>query len=158
MYTEIEHSMPIACVDFVLVPPTRKAGAEQQVGLILRHSPYGEVWCHLGGRIQRGETLADALRRHARETLQIDIVLPLEPQPVDVFQWFPADIAPADGTPYGDDARKHAIGLSFIVEHEGAATPQGEALDFAYFPLDDPPEPLWPGCGRLLRRLFSAGQ
>ncbi|MFB9647060.1 NUDIX hydrolase, partial [Microbacterium terregens] len=144
-------------VRILIVSPPRNAGAAQRVGLILRHSPYGEVWCHLGGRIQRGETIADALRRHARETLQIDIELALEPQPVDVFQWFPAEVAPDDGTPYGDDARKHAIGLSFIVEHEGAPTPQGEALDFAYFSLDELPEPLWPGCGRLLGRLFSAG-
>ena len=93
-YQLIERSMPIACVDFVLV---REHGGRRALGLILRDSPHGEVWCHLGGRIQRGETIADAIRRHGRETLGIEPYLPLNPQPDYVYEWFPPDIAPGDG-------------------------------------------------------------
>lgn len=146
LYAQIEASMPIACVDFV---PVRGA----QVGLILRESPHGRVWCHLGGRIQRGETIAAALRRHARETIGVEPALPLNPQPEYVYEWFPPAVAPTDGTVYGDDPRKHAIGLSFTVEVEGDPVPRGEALDYAEFAPDALPEDLWPGCRELFARL-----
>ena len=151
-YAAVERSMPIACVDFVLV---RSATPVLEVGLILRESPFGRVWCHLGGRIQRGETIAQALRRHARESLDVDLDLPLDPQPGYTYQWFPPEIAPGDGTSHGEDPRKHAIGLSFIVEHRGVPRPAGEAIDVGFFPLDRLPTPLWPGCEVLLSRLFS---
>lgn len=150
LYQQIEQSMPIACVDFVAV---RNVDGCRQVGLILRDSPHGRVWCHLGGRIERSETIAQAIRRHARETVGLEPVLPLNPQPDDVYEWFPADIAPHDGTVYGDDPRKHAIGLSFVIALEGEARPANEALDFAYFPEEALPSPLWPGCRQLFARL-----
>jgi len=153
LYAQIERSMPIACVDFVLV---RASHATEEIGLILRESPFGRVWCHLGGRIQRGETIAQALRRHARDSLDVELDLPLDPQPVYVYQWFPPDIAPSDGAPHGNDPRKHAIGLSFVIEHDGAVRPRGEALDFAYFAQDDLPTPIWPGCERLIEHLYAA--
>lgn len=145
--------MPIACVDFV---PVRDAPASgrREFGLILRDSPFGRVWCHLGGRIQRGETIAAAIRRHARESLDADVALPLNPQPDYVYEWFPPEIAPADGTAFGDDPRKHAIGLSFLVQLEGTALPRGEARDFAWF--TELPVPLWPGCLTLFERLGIA--
>ncbi|MGZ0711703.1 DUF4916 domain-containing protein (plasmid) [Coraliomargarita sp. W4R53] len=149
LYAQIESSMPIACVDFV---PVRDCKA----GLILRHSPFGSVWCHLGGRIERGETIRDALRRHASDTLGVGLDLPLDPQPAYVYQWFPAAIRPNDGTVHGVDPRKHAIGLSFVVELEGEPAPQNEALDFEWFDRDALPEMMWPGSANLVRRLIVA--
>lgn len=147
LYATIERSMPMACVDFVEV-------TDAGVGLILRDSPFGQVWCHLGGRILRGETIADALRRHAHDTLRVELTLPADPQPGYVYQWFPDDIRPNDdGVDHGHDPRKHAIGLSFIVDFIGAAAPQNEALDYQHFAVDALPEPLWPGTAELLRRL-----
>jgi ADP-ribose pyrophosphatase YjhB (NUDIX family) len=151
LYAQIESSVPIACVDFVPVRPASDGGRE--IGLILRDSPHGQVWCHLGGRVQRGETIAQALRRHAIETLAVDLSLPLNPQPAFVYEWFPPDIAPGDGTTFGDDPRKHSIGLSFVVEIAGEPRAADEALDFRYFSLDALPRPLWPGCEDLLARL-----
>jgi len=154
VYAEIERSMPIACVDFVPVREKQGNGAAPEVGLILRQSPFGLVWCHLGGRVLRGETLAGAIRRHARDRVGTDVALPPDPQPDYVYQWFPPEIVPDDAPGHGEDPRKHAIGLSFIVALTGEPSPANEALDFAYFPLDTLPDPLWPGTQGLLERLL----
>lgn len=150
LYARIEESMPIACVDFV---PVREVAGRREIGLILRDSPHGRVWCHLGGRIQRGETIAVAIRRHSRDTLGLEPVLPRNPQPDYVYEWFPPAVAPTDGTAFGDDPRKHAIGLSFTVALEGDPQPHDEALDFAFFPTDALPGDLWPGCRVLFERM-----
>lgn len=153
LYAQIERSMPIACVDFV---PIRTASdGTREVGLILRDSPFGEVWCHLGGRVNRRETIVQALRRHARDTLDVDLVIEPNAQPAYVYEWFPPDIAPADGTLHGDDPRKHAIGLSFIVELAGEPLAKNEALDFGWCASEEMPKPLWPGSERLFRALFG---
>lgn len=149
-YRLIEQSMPIACVDFVMV---RERRLRRELGLILRDSPHGRVWCHLGGRIQRGESIADAIRRHGRETIGIEPVLALNPQPDYVYEWFPPDLAPSDGTICGNDPRKHAIGLSFVLETDVRPQPHGEALAFEWFAPNALPEDLWPGCRGLFRQL-----
>lgn len=146
LYETIEKSMPLTCVDFVEM-------TDAGVGLILRDSPFGQVWCHLGGRILRGERIADGLRGHARETLAVEVDLPADPQPGYVCQWFPDDIRPDDGVDHGHDPRKHAIALSFVVEFHGTPEPQNEALDYRHFAVDALPEPLWPGTAELLRKL-----
>lgn len=149
LYATVERTMPIACVDFVPWRP-------REVGLILRESPFGRVWCHLGGRIQRGETIAAALRRHAADTLAVELHLPEDPQPAYVYQWFPDAIRPADGFPYGQDPRKHAIGLSFVAAISGEPSARNEAFEFGWFPVSALPQPLWPGTGELIQRLAPA--
>ena len=155
-YEQIEQSIPIACVDFV----SFREGTDRRVGLIKRESPFGVVWCHLGGRILRGETVAQAQRRHAKDTLDVGLALPSDPQPDYVFQWFPPTIVPDDESIYGDDPRKHAIGLSFVVEMSGEPTPRNEAIDFAWHDVDALPATTWPGTehlvGQLLRRHHSS--
>jgi len=151
LYRQIEESVPIACVDFV---PTRVTlDGAREFGLILRESPYGQVWCHLGGRIMRGETIAAALQRHADDTLGARLELPLDPQPTYTYQWFPAADAPADGTPYGRDERKHSIGMAFLAPLVGDPTPRHEAIDFAWFTSAGVPDDLWPGCQHLFEKL-----
>lgn len=155
VYRLIEQSMPITCVDFVVV---RERAHERQLGLILRDSPHGRVWCHLGGRVQRGETIAAAIRRHSRETVGVEPLLPLNPQPLYVYEWFPSDLAPTDGTAFGDDPRKHAIGLSYVIDlGDHTPHPQNEAIDFAYFSPHDLPHEVWPGCRELFQRLGLLG-
>ncbi|GAB2707443.1 ADP-ribose pyrophosphatase YjhB (NUDIX family) [Microbacterium marinum] len=153
LYAQIEQSMPIACVDFVPVRMTPEGKTE--VGLILRDSPFGEVWCHLGGRVNRGETIVQALRRHARDTLDVDLAIEPNAQPDYVYEWFPPDIAPTDGTTHGDDPRKHAIGLSYVVELTGTPAPRNEALDFAWFPIDRLAASMWPGSDQLIHLLVN---
>ncbi|GAA2582762.1 DUF4916 domain-containing protein [Microbacterium binotii] len=157
LYDRIEQSVPIACVDFV--PMRANGDGPREIGLILRDSPHGQVWCHLGGRIHRGETIADAIRRHARETVGVAPELPLNPQPDYVYEWFPTQLAPTDGTAFGDDPRKQAIGLSFVVELPAGTHPANEALRFEYFSVSSLPSPLWPGCAELFQRMgVIAGQ
>jgi ADP-ribose pyrophosphatase YjhB (NUDIX family) len=154
LYDQIEKSMPIACVDFVSI----RHRATTEVGLIRRESPFGVVWCHLGGRINRGETIAQALCRHANDTLDVSLNLPDDPQPDYVYQWFPPAIAPNNGIVHGDDPRKHAIGLSFVVEMAGDPQARNEAIDFAWFAVSELPEELWPGTEYLIRTLLDRCQ
>lgn len=82
VYALVERSVPIACVDFV---PVRMApDGRREIGLILRDSPFGRVWCHLGGRVQHGETVVGALRRHARDTLDVGVMVEPNAQPAYV--------------------------------------------------------------------------
>lgn len=154
IYHQIEQSMPIACVDFVAT----RTGLDgmREYGLIRRHSPYGEVWCHLGGRIHRGETIVQALQRHADDTLGVNLDLPIDPQPAYTYQWFPKTDAPTDGTPYGRDERKHSIGMAFLAELTGEPSPRNEAIDFAWFTSASMPEDVWPGCAHLFAKLGIA--
>lgn len=154
LYSEIERSVPIICVDFV---PVRSGDHGTEVGLILRESPFGRVWCHLGGRVQHGETIAGAIRRHAHDTLGVEVDPGPDPQPALVYQWFPDDLRPPTGLVTGHDPRKHAVALSFVVEFVGnEPDPRNEALDFGYFSIDALPEPLWPGCEHVVRQLACA--
>lgn len=156
LYATIEASIPIACADFILVRSVD--GHVAQVGLIERHSPYGTVWCHLGGRIRHGETIAKALTRHLEDSLSGAVVeIGDDPQPVHTYQWFPAEVAPTTSLQFGLDDRKHAIGLSYVLEETGQPRPAtGEALDFRYFPVDDLPTRMWPGSATLVAKLLQA--
>lgn len=153
LYHEIERSMPILCVDFLL---RRERGGIDEVGLIRRSSPYGDVWCHLGGRVRRGETLRAALLRHFDESVVgAGLLVPADPQPLYTFQWFPDDVRP-EGFEFGRDERKHSVGLSFVLEVRGepAARPNSEALDLQFSRADELPGPLWPGCTALFTQLL----
>lgn len=145
--------MPIACVDFV---PILASGSGCQVGLIERDSPFGRVWCHLGGRIRRGESVRSAILRHLHDTLAVGARLPEDPQPAVVFQWFPPQITPQDVPAHGQDPRKHAIGLSFLIEVDGTPKPRNEALSFAYVDPLQLPSPMWPGSATLIERLLRS--
>jgi len=157
LYSIIEASVPIICVDIVPVI-LDEDGEVDSVGLILRKSPFGPVWCHLGGRVRYGETVADAIDRHVRETLSdTSAVIDDDPQPDYVYQWFPDAVAPRGDLPFGTDPRKHAVALSFALELDGDPLPteKGEALEFEYFPVEKLPRPLWPGCEYLIERLVD---
>lgn len=125
--------VPVTCVDLV---PVRGAGADVEVGLIERDSPFGLRWCQIGGRLRHGETVRDGLLRHVRHTLDgLEVELPADPQPDYVMQWFPQP--PDDGVGYGHDPRQHAVALCFLAAAGTAADPRpvegGEAVRFGWF-------------------------
>ena len=97
------------------------------------------MWCHLGGRVRRGETIRAALVRHLTSTLEdVQVDFPVDPQPARVVQYFPADVPVDAGLRHGVDPRQHAVALVFAVELSGhpAVVPGGEAMDFRWWTLD----------------------
>jgi ADP-ribose pyrophosphatase YjhB (NUDIX family) len=121
--------VPIACVDLL---PTRQTDGHTEVGLIKRRDEHGGIrWAMLGGGVYRGETIAEALDRHVRDTLGSDAKIELpdgQEHPPAVGQYFPR---PRPG--FGYDPRKHAIALSYWATLSGDTTPIGEAVSFDWF-------------------------
>jgi ADP-ribose pyrophosphatase YjhB (NUDIX family) len=152
--------LPIACVDAVLLDDSR--GGAPRVGLIKRRTPFGDesLWCQIGGRVWRGETLAEALRRHIEASLVVELpVWPEDPQPDWVMQWFPAALR-EPGEHYGVDPRQHAIAPSFLLnvasEPVVRTDADSEAEEFSWFPADALPANLWPGTGLLIGHLLRS--
>lgn len=160
LWAATQASIPIVCVDVV---PVRRdpLGSPVQVGLIRRLGFEDRaVWCHVGGRVLLGESLAEALSRHLRDTLQLDI-LPLlgpDPQPLYVQQYFREERP--DVPSAGRDPRKHAVGLSYVVTLEGTPSPVrgGEALEFSWFNVEElsAVTDVWPGSMRMVRAVLAA--
>lgn len=158
----VRASVPIVCVDLVLTRTT--SDPRPEVGLILRAMPgrTEPVWCHLGGRVRRGETVRAALQRHLFSTLHgVDVHLPPDPQPDYVMQWFPTAGSPESGLLMGHDPRQHAVALVFAVTLRGTpGVPEGgEALDFRWWRADllDAASPdHWPGSVACIRRTLEA--
>jgi len=67
LYQEIRAKLPIACVDLLLVHENRF--------LLLKrlHAPAKGLWWFPGGRILKGETIAEACRRKGRGELGLDL-------------------------------------------------------------------------------------
>jgi hypothetical protein len=66
LWATIRGSVPILCVDLY---PVRRApsGTIDGIGLIERAAPFtgGKVWCHVGGRVNLDDSVADAMNRHS---------------------------------------------------------------------------------------------
>jgi ADP-ribose pyrophosphatase YjhB (NUDIX family) len=159
-WDRVQRTMPIACVDFV---PVRRgpSGAIEEVGLILRATPFDHqsMWCHLGGRIHRDETIVDAVARHSHELIGGTLELPSESRPHAVMEWFPGDPGPdVDAAEHGVDPRKHAISVCYAVEATGDLHPAGrEAEDFKWVRLDELSSvDTWPGTQTLIDKVVKA--
>lgn len=150
--------LPIACVD--LLPVQRDAaGRVARIGLIRRDSPMGPRWCHLGGRVLYGETLAEALRRHLTGSLSGTEGAEIATNPYFVNQYFPNH----DHPDAGFDPRKHAVAVCHLVEFSPGARPAAhgsEALSFAWFSVDALPQDseLWPGSKLMIDRREIVGE
>jgi ADP-ribose pyrophosphatase YjhB (NUDIX family) len=156
-YDRVQRSVPIACVDFV--PVRRDAGgAVVQIGLIRRHTPFDgkTMWCHLGGRVNRDETIAEALRRHGQVITGGTLHFDVGNRPLAVMEWFAEPHVTA--VLQGSDPRKHSIGLCYVAEAVGEfeARPGSEALAFDWFRPDDVAGlQTWPGVTALIRAVLS---
>src|SRR3954454_11284193 len=96
LYSQIQLTIPIVCVD--LLPLCVHTS---RIGLILRDSPHqGPIWCLVGGRVQRGETLNFAVKRHLHETLGIDVLF-AEPEmgAALIVEYLPTAVHPAPHDP-----------------------------------------------------------
>jgi ADP-ribose pyrophosphatase YjhB (NUDIX family) len=127
-WRRIQTVVPILCVDALAV----RRGVALEAGLILRETPHqGRRWCLLGGRVRRGEVLADALRREWHQALGPDYMM----GPVDgptVVEYQP-DALP--GRPH--DPRQHSVSMTYtVIATEEPRTLGREALDFRWFTVD----------------------
>jgi ADP-ribose pyrophosphatase YjhB (NUDIX family) len=127
----VQDTMPIACCDVVPVQVGSDGRAVERIGLIYRNTPHqGMRWCVVGGRIWRGESLAQAAGRQLRETLgpAIGFEVEADRQPDFVVQYF-TTVRPHSLL----DPRQHAITSMFVVPIEGMITAMGEAESFRWF-------------------------
>lgn len=157
---DVRAKVPITTIDVIpyrLEPLSKhlRITAVLSIGLIRRVSPWGEVWCWIGGRLCRGEQVAPAVRRQVAEALGESVVVGDfdSARPLRVTEFFPD---PQDGA--GLDPRQHGVSLAYAVPLRGEVAPQGEALGFNWFrdpfgleirlPFDNN---FWPGVGEALR-------
>lgn len=127
----IQSSVPIACVDLLLVRKDRTGG--RHFGLIYRETPHqGRRWCLIGGRLRLNETFRAAVIREIREALGAVVSRNLRS---DLQPVFAAEYLSRKTRAALFDPRQHAVGLVFVVEvgEDFTAKPRGEALKFAWF-------------------------
>jgi 8-oxo-dGTP pyrophosphatase MutT (NUDIX family) len=127
----VQASVPIVCVDLALL--RRGAdGSIKEIGLIWRQVPEtGERWTLVGGRLRRGESIADGITRQVRETLgpaARPILSVNPPLPAAIGEYAPGL---HEGRPF--DLRQHAIGLTYGLTVVGPPVPSGEAIKIAWF-------------------------
>jgi ADP-ribose pyrophosphatase YjhB (NUDIX family) len=136
-WRKVQSCLPIACVD--VLPFRRESGGALEIGLIRRGTPHqGRRWCLIGGRLQFGETLAEAAGREIAEALGGGVGYSLlgDGQPFTVVQYLPVE-----GQGQYFDPRQHAVSLTYAAELSGTPSPQGEALDFRWFAVAGLPGP-----------------
>ncbi len=130
-WRNVQKCIPIVCVD--ALPFRMDKGELREVGLILRNTPHqGERWCLVGGRLQYKESLKEGIIREIIETLGDKVNIKFtEDKPAKVVQYMPEE-----GLGEYFDPRQHAISLTYTVLLSGICVPQGEALDFKWFSID----------------------
>ncbi|MGW3468997.1 DUF4916 domain-containing protein [Saccharopolyspora sp. NPDC000995] len=150
-YDEITKKIPILCVDVLPLHP----GPENLVGLILRDTFWGRRrWCLVGGGVQHGEPLPNAVERVFDWALGDRVSLDLDTLELkEVVEYFPD---PDTGEFF--DPRKHAVALTYTCVMSGDPRPRGKAIDFRWFSPDALPERDSLGFGqeRLVPRLLAA--
>jgi ADP-ribose pyrophosphatase YjhB (NUDIX family) len=127
-WKRIQALLPIVTVDALVLD----GGEPPRVGLILRETPAGQRWNLVGGRIRRGESVAEALVRELRDALGEDAAFEVD---LDRQPDFVAQYGPFEREPFANDPRKHAVGLTFAVTVRGEIQAQNEALEFRWFDL-----------------------
>lgn len=143
LYARIQSLIPIVTVDLLLFRRRDSAGVRPvlEAGLIQRWYPDSKhpeklVWCVVGGRLHRGESVDAGLRRQAYETLgpalaQLNLPDSGSRAPDRVVEYLP-DPTRSDG-PF--DPRQHSIGLQFFIEVDGSFEPKvrGDAVAFDWW-------------------------
>jgi ADP-ribose pyrophosphatase YjhB (NUDIX family) len=127
----IQKSVPIPCADLVIL----KIKNKKIEVLLIKRKIYPEIgkWCVVGGRVLKGETLAQTINRQAKNELGIlvSIIPPWDANhPLRVF----------DNIDF--DPQKHPILLSYpVIIKSGKPAPSGpEFSESKWFPADKLPE------------------
>lgn len=97
--------MPILCVDVVV-----RNGRGEYLLVKRANPPMQGEWWVVGGRVLKGETLADAVARKVREEAGLEVS---SVRPVGYFETV------ADANPFGLDFDYHAVSVVFRTEVAG---------------------------------------
>ena len=137
-WSEIQELIPITCVDIL---PLRlllgDSNTIEAAGLIFRETPHqGNRWCLIGGRLGRNESFKEAVSREIYDTLgnELHYTVNEDVQPDFVAEYFSVH---RDNKCFD----QHAIGLTFCIPMIGEIHPQGEAISFRWFKINQLPTP-----------------
>ncbi|GAA1485770.1 MULTISPECIES: NUDIX hydrolase family protein [Brachybacterium] len=131
---QLRRRLPIPYVDVVPVR-TDVDGSVVEVGLLLRASGDGQiVRAIVSGRVMIHETIREAIGRNVEKDLGPMALprIPVSPVPFTVAEYFPTP-----GISPFHDPRQHAISMAYIVPVDGETAPQEDALDLAWFGIDE---------------------
>jgi ADP-ribose pyrophosphatase YjhB (NUDIX family) len=131
---EVRDAVPMVYVEAV---PVRldHLGRVEKVGLLLRAMPDASISrAIVSGRVQRGETVREALWRHLTKDLgaECDPQLPAAPAPFTIAEYFPDTMRTGF-----HDPRQHAVSLVFLVPIGGECAPAHDALDFSWMSVEE---------------------
>ncbi|TSA45716.1 hypothetical protein D4R51_01390 [bacterium] len=150
VFNLIVQLVPIACVDMF---PCRFYEGRWQMGFITRGTGFfrGKLW-DIGGRINIGEPILDAFRRHMKIDMNVEVkFLPGVDwfKPPFVLQYYHVPGKPGEPPflpDFGHEPSKHSIALTYPVllgdgEMSFGSTAHGgqEVSDFQWFDVDNLP-------------------
>lgn len=139
VYELVVESVPIVCVDFLPVkfdPITN----EPQIGIITRATgPEAGKPALLGGRVEKNETLVEAIIRHLEGSLGESEFSFHEGNAVD-NPYHVAEYTHAPTAEGGYDPTKHSIALTYLIDINEPQVVRDEASDFRWISLDQIPE------------------
>ena len=133
LFEQIMDCLPIASVEAVIV--------QDDALLVMKrkNKPVMGEWWFPGGRIRRGESFEEALRREIKEETGLDLVsFELLNVYCRVF------------------AERHDITIAYLCHvKRGEVVLDGEHSEYAFFPLDDMPVGLHPCMAEVIADLHS---
>lgn len=161
----------VACADSFAV---RRKDGVWEGGVIRRGTgPYAGKLALIGGVVALGETVEEALRRHWRTDLGVEITLPIGWRtPLEIAQYAPK-VNGSNRPDFGDEPTKHALASTHLVEivggdsarlHFGENDGGQEACDLCWFSLENIPAyeewgydmgPVFRRCMALVPRLMG---
>ena len=134
-------------------------GSVEEVGLLRRASGAGQIGrAIVSGRVLVHETIREAIARHIDKDLGPMAMprIPVSPVPFTVAEYFPTP-----GVSPFHDPRQHAISLAYVVPIDGETAPQEDALELAWYGIDEllaessPLEEMDGGRDLLIRRALA---
>lgn len=121
LFNKILTNMPIPCVDLAIRINDKYLFVKRKI------PPYKEVWAFIGGRIFKGETMMQAIKRIAMKEAGLRV---LHPKLVNVYS-----------TKFRTQHKRHDISICFKCDSIGK--PKPEPGHYSMFILSkEPPRPL----------------
>ena len=134
LFQTIQESMPIACVDLIILRKNKENMVET---LLIKRSIYPEIgkWCLIGGRIIKGERISDTINRQAERELGISVNI--------ITPWNETTPIMSLSDPLSD-IQKHFVVLVYpVIIYTGQIKESGpEFSETRWFPLDKMPKSL----------------